>query len=141
MLAFTFRCVEPDRYTAPLDNAVRPHSAAASISWRREYSLHTRSSRVQPPLFGVGRLLAAELTEPINVVPSCSTVRGTCQVFRQDSIQVLRQSSSDGTVFSSEVRANESRHHHPARAPGRRAAARALAHGHLQRAGGRQEPL
>src|SRR5215471_9129350 len=36
------------------------------------------------------------------------------------------------TVVSSD-RANESHHHHPARAPGRRAAARALAHGHLQR--------
>src|SRR5262249_23073428 len=45
------------------------------------------------------------------------------------------------TVFSSEVRANESRHHHPARAPGRRAAARARAHVHLHRAGGRREPL
>src|SRR5262249_52759314 len=45
------------------------------------------------------------------------------------------------TVLSSEVRANESCHHYPARGPGRRAAARALAHGHLQRAGGRQEPL
>src|SRR5262245_56644132 len=40
-----------------------------------------------------------------------------------------------------EVRANESRHHYPARAPRRRAAARALAHGHLQRAGDRREPL
>src|SRR5215831_13652311 len=39
------------------------------------------------------------------------------------------------------VGANESRHHHPARASGRRAAARALAHVHLQRAGGRREPL
>src|SRR5262249_3854187 len=45
------------------------------------------------------------------------------------------------TILSSEVRANESRHHHPARAPGHRAAARALAHGHLQRAGGCREPL
>src|SRR5215470_19447386 len=45
------------------------------------------------------------------------------------------------TVRSSEVGANESRHDHPARAAGRRAAARARAHGHLQRAGGRREPL
>ena len=45
------------------------------------------------------------------------------------------------TVLSSEARANESRHHRPARAPGRRVAARALAHGHLQRAGGGREAL
>src|SRR5262249_6388921 len=44
-------------------------------------------------------------------------------------------------ILSSEVRANESRHHHPARASGRRAAGRAMAHVHLQRAGGRREPL
>src|SRR5215475_190541 len=45
------------------------------------------------------------------------------------------------TVISSEVTANESSHHYPARARGRRAVARALAYGHLQRTGGRREPL
>src|SRR5215469_10822952 len=42
------------------------------------------------------------------------------------------------TVLSSEVRANESRHHHLAGAPGPRATARALAHEHLQRASSRR---
>src|SRR5579883_252887 len=45
------------------------------------------------------------------------------------------------TVLLQEVRANESSHHHSARAARRRAAARAVAHGHLQRAGGRLATL
>src|SRR5262249_51460196 len=78
-----------------------------------------------------------------------STVRGTRQVFRQIPSAAFHKTSlapvvvrwTRPTVLSSEVRANESCHHDPAGAPGRRAVARALAHGHLQRAGGRREPL
>src|SRR5215468_6664025 len=62
-------------------------------------------------------------------------------VFHKASVAPVVVRWTRPTVLSSEVRANESRHHHPARAPGRRAAARALAHGHLQPAGGRREPL
>src|SRR5262245_26144007 len=45
------------------------------------------------------------------------------------------------TVLLSEVSANGSRHRQLARASRHRAAPRGLAHGHLQRTGGRREPL
>src|SRR5262249_12185586 len=45
------------------------------------------------------------------------------------------------TVLPSEARANEPRDHHPARDPGRRAAACGLGRRRLQRAGGRPDPL
>ena len=96
----------PGFFQGPLDHGITRRACEMGLAGSvGDANIHsdTRSSRVQPPLFGVGRLLAAELTEPINVVPSYSTVRGTCQVFRQDSIQVLRQSSSDGILVANPV--------------------------------------